>query len=433
MSQKVNKFENYDSCVEIELVNKNNSEDIWVVQQIEHQGIIIKIEISQARKHDVIIYTIKKPDIYHRHKFVHNGENVCVRIYENGNKELLLKNGKWVRVCDFLGCCVSGTCGQTCALHNNGNTQLKKPKIIPKKDKCDMISSANALDIGSKIEEYIYNILQTFDIVKETKWIAGVNAPFDILYKLVGETEFRGIQIKKLVLSTYEDNYMIHKSSKIIDDLLYVCTNDKFTRFVIIYGKNAANGGLTFPFYSKHTKYEKNMYKDYDDFINNLKKELYNSTIVTTTIFKESLTKEQLMEYESIERFEKQCSKYKLKLERCSFSQCKYDIIVNNKRIQCKSSTIQCSNQIKFWLCKRNMENGLTPYDETDEIDFVMLESMLDQGNFYIIPKSRLVTYGYFTLGEIVGKKQIYITNKTLKLDKQHWTDEYYNAFHLLK
>jgi hypothetical protein len=321
-----------------------------------------------------------------------------------------------------------------CASHREGNTTLfKEATLIAKKEKEEMVDVAEFSDRGSDIEEYILNILKSFDSVVETKWIAGINSTFDILYKLKGETEFRGLQIKKLSLSTYQDNYNITQGKLSFDDLLYVCVNDEKTRFVLIYGKYVGKRGLTFSFYSKKTKYDDNMYRDYNVFLEALKTEIKNSMFVTKKIFKTQLTSEQLLEYESIERFKKICDKHKLPIERCSKAQKKYDITVNNKFIQCKCSTSVSYDQIRFKIHKSNGKNNHIPYDGSDEIDFVMLESGLDKNNFYIIPKHILVEKNYFSSENNAGRTQLPITNKALKLEKRHWTDEYYNAFNLLK
>lgn len=434
LSQEMIAFDGYDPYAEITLTNKENPLDIWIIQVTQKQGNVTQIWIDPNKTIETLVLNVKRPDIYRRHKFIHEGKSSVMRLYEDGKKEVW-SSGRYIPICTFIGCCYATKLfGQMCASHREGNTTLHvEATLIAKKEKEEMVNVAELSDRGSDIEEYVLNILKSFDFVTETKWIAGINSTFDILYKLKGEDEFRGLQIKKLSLSTYVDNYNITQGKISFDDLLYVCTNEEKTRFVIIYGKFVGKRGLTFSFYSKKTKYDNNMYRDYDLFLEALKNEIKNSMYVTEKIFKEQLTSCQLVEYESVDRFKKVCDKKKLKLEKCSKAQKQYDITVNNKFIQCKYTTRSSHNQIRFHLYKCNGKNDETPYNENDEIDFVMLESGYDKGNFYIIPKSRLVALGYFTSGEIMGKKEISVINKSLKLNKQHWTDEYYNAFHLLK
>jgi hypothetical protein len=431
MSQELITLEHYDPYNEITLTNKTNPLEFWIIQITEKQGSITKIWIDLNNGIEILLLEIKRPDIYRRHKFIHEGKTTTMRLYEDGKKEVL-SSGRYIPVCTFVGCCYATKLhNQMCASHKNGNMCLhKEATLIPKKKKEEMVNAIELSDRGSNIEEYVLKILKTFDFVSEIKWIAGVNSTFDILYKLQGESEFRGLQVKKLSLSSYEDNYNITQQKVSFDDLLYVCLNEEKTRFVLIYGKLVGKRGLTFSFYSKNTKYDKNMYRDYNLFLDAFKNEIKKSMFVSEKIFKESLTKEQLLEYESIERIEQICKNKNLNFERCSKAQEQYDIIINKKLIQCKYTTRSACNNVRFHLHK---SDGDTPYSEKDNIDFVMLESGFDKGNFYIIPKSILVEKGYFSTNEQPGKTNLPTTNKALKINKEHWTDEYYNAFHLLQ
>jgi hypothetical protein len=436
LSQELFELENYDPYNQITLQNKTNPLESWTIQLTQSQGNVTFLETGKTFKNEeVVIYTVKRPDIYRRHKFIHDGKVNILRIYEDGTKEVM-SSERWLPVCEFAGCCFSTKLyRQMCATHRKGNTELKKPAIlIPKKEKEEMVNVATLSDNGSVIEEYVVNILKSFKNVVNINWVAGTNSTFDILYKLENETEFRGLQVKKLSESTYKDNYNITQKKTSFDELLYVCINEEQTRFVLIKGKFVGKRGLTFSFYSEKTKYDEHMYRDYNKFTKDFQNQVSTSMIVTDKIFKNCFTAMQLSEYESIERFQTVCKEKNIIVERCSLAQKKYDIIVNGKFVQCKFTTRKSHNQIRFHLSKSNGQSIEIPYDESDEIDFVMAESGYDKGNFYIIPKNILVDKEYFSSENSVGRTNLDVLDKSnADITKYHWSNHYYNAFNLLE
>ena len=414
--KQIEESDDNDALTEVVLVNKYTKEkkEIYVNTV---QGKLLKVLFADG----FVWYHVKK---------INKFETITkLKLNAKGEKIIHAKKS-----CKFKGCALSVEYSKEnperlCVSHKNDEkaTTKRVPLVVQNIDQSENPS------VGSATEEYIVDMLKSCTEIKSVEWVAGINGPFDILYTL-NDGIRRGLQIKTLTEHTFQNTYEIDRGKKLYDDLLYVCVNKNRTRFIVIFGKHLGKHGATFNFDSVRSKYKKFIFSTFETFKNLLLLSLKDSTVVTEQVFENSLAAPQLLEYQSIKRFDEKCKERNWNVIRCPYSQLAYDVTVNNKKIQCKFSSEKESLKIRFHLSKTVNGEMHQPYEKGD-FDFVMLESSHDKGNFYIIPQSELIKREYMKTKKFSGKSRLSVLNKAdyQNDDRDDWTDAYYNKFDLLK
>lgn len=100
-------------------------------------------------------------------------------------------------------------------------------------------------------------------------------------------------------------------------------------------------------------------------------------------------------------------SDFKLAAESKKYSACSFRL--NGKEIQQRASKItptKIGQFVSIW--KRNKEGITTPFDSSDDLDFIVITARsVDNYGQFIFPKSALVTNGVISQNSIGGKRGI--------------------------
>jgi hypothetical protein len=114
-----------------------------------------------------------------------------------------------------------------------------------------------------------------------------------------------------------------------------------------------------------------------------------------------------------------------------------YDCVINNKKIQCKTTGFIHRGLYKVGICKNGgMVNGKRtkiPYSKDDLFDIVIIEIIDFPNNFYVIPKLKLVEKGIFSSEGVPGLVQIAVPHKGYTgRSKYMWLLDYLNNWSYL-
>lgn len=366
-------------------------------------------------------------------------ENKNGQIYEFMNKgdkryKRIMGTNRWRRLCKFNNTCITlSKCGDYCEKHRHGmdHTIIKPPRleIIRQGEQ-----SKNS-KIGDLTEEYCRNDIASLPKIQETFKIGHTGDKIsDIIYKFQDEDFYRGVQVK--TLSKYkeiEDKYYITQCNKYGADVLIIGYNEERNRFVLIMSeKTTKSGTMTFSFAFKNSKYSQNMFTNKDDFIKQLSILLRFSRKYTKEL---SLT--QIKEEFSLNRLEILCKNKNISYSKSIESGSIYDCIINNYKIQHKSTSKKSDNLYEVNIYRSGLrikgKYEHVPYSENDNIDFVIIEIIDFQNNFYIIPKLKLVEMGIFSSNKARGLTHILIPYESYKGNSKYkWLLNYLNQWSLL-
>jgi hypothetical protein len=375
-------------------------------------------------------------------------KNQTIYFDENGYKFKFYENmtNKSRRICMFDQCTNMVQRGLYCMRHINNTNYAKITFDSTYEDENGIIQfdnqeyrdkCKNAAKIGEETENYILDILKENKNLEMIEKIGYTGDKNDIIYKFKNTEHIRGIQVKTM-RSNLNDVYRctLNRNNTIYnDDMLFVLVNKERNRFCLIFYKDCPKSGPTLPFKSiKTSKYRDNMFIDIDEFKNKLYEMMKDSNI-----YKEDISKTTKKEKDSVNRLKEACIKYNLPFVISESFISIYDCLINNHKVQCRSSNQEHGYQYNFSLSKSHkmihFKKTSRKYNEDDDIDIFIFEIISQPNIFYIIPKNILVEKGYIESKNYKGKTGITIplvgnTNKNLM---SYWTLDYVNRFDLLK
>ena len=431
LSISIEKTDEFD-IIKIENQNTQKIDFVYVDKQC---GYITEIAYNKKKQWIEYQYTktirnIKKNKITQEKIFKFKIDN-GIHYRNSSNKT----GWGWIKKCEKNGCPqVTRSHSINLCIKHSGETirkEINKNKQNVKKSKC--------ADIGEETELYIENLLKSLDDVENIERVGRTGSIFDILYNFKNDVR-RGIQIKTLTETEYVDNYYFVNSKETYDDLLFICINKTKDRFVVMFARDFGSKKVTtsIPFTSKKTKYSKFMFKEYNEFIDQLCKDMRESTIVTDDILIKSIPYQNQKEYLSLRRLEKICELKNIKFEYCHNQNKQYDIIINGFKIQCKTTSRKSGYRYYCHIGKCVKINGKDtkiPYNENDDFDIVAIEILTNLNNFYFIPKKELLEHDKLTTKTNKGKVDMSILDRDDKKNHslEDWTDKYYNNFKVLK
>lgn len=318
--------------------------------------------------------------------------------------------------------------------HTDGNKHLMSNKEHKKFIK---ESTKYSIDKGDNLEEYFVKLYKECKDIEDVQRIGQLGGKYDIKIKYQDENYYRGIQCKTIKIKP--DEYRIGVgTAKYKDDTLIICSDDKRNFFIMFpYNviKHLKSNNVSVK-YEQGMKYYPYCYPTLDQF----KVELFKLS-KTSTIMKnetDSLTIYQKSEYDMLKRLNIKSENYGLKYEDRKSNGNKYDCIINNKKIQCKTSISIDKHLYIFALTKSGGNNKpRIPYNENDDIDYFIFEIAIDKyfNYFYIIPKSKLIELEYINTDKCKGKVSVGLAPfdyKEYRKSLTHWSLEYINRFDLL-
>ena len=301
--------------------------------------------------------------------------------------------------------------------------ETNKHKMSPEEyKKFKSETGRKAMLDGDDNELYALDLLHTLNL--ETIINYGYTGnKFDAFIKFDDEQHYRGLQIKTLVKSLGDDNYVIKTARKGYDqNALIMAISQKKDRYALVFYKEMNGKNISI----SRTYNSDKLIDDVNIFKTQLLINLRNSTIVTD--INDFLSDSQRQETESIERFKLKCQEYGLEFKRNTTNSNEIDGSIGDYNIQFKSSKSIKNNTYHFSLFRRT-NSKCRPYNIEDNVHFFVFE-IIDtkyQNNFYIIPQKALIDGNYITHDDVLGKYGIGIP--PLDYNKTHWILAYLNKF----
>ena len=403
---------------EIHFFTKGN--DVFEFNHLENRWVFSgnTIQFIEFKKSLNIIYL---PDIKIKRKYEKLRKN-------NGILERS-KDGKvWGTICIFIGKeqCYNysrNSCGSFCLKHKDG-----------------VVNNVNSTEKGDIIEDWVYNLLLKSDRLINVKNVGQKNGKLDIIFQVKDEVDqFRGIQVKQLT-SQGKNSYCISKLKKYDKNTLIVGVTEDKKYMCLIF--NTFIGDLnSFSFNItnyKDEKYSKYIFAGLDDnslgytFFDELIKSCKSSTIDDDSQF----SKTNLKEHEMMLSLKEKCEENNLTFEPCNSSDSPIDVYINEKKVQCKYSSILENNLYQFRLDHTIDNKASQPYSEND-VDFFIFKHEKEDF-FYIIPQNVLLHFGYLKTEEIKDKTTKKLEGKVTLMvapslyQEYHWTKQFINRFDLI-
>ena len=262
-------------------------------------------------------------------------------------------------------------------------------------------------------EIYILNMIKIFKSISDAERICN-NDKTDIQYKLINEIFYRSLQVK--TLSKHKNGcWQIKHCNKYKENTLIVGCNIEKDKFILIWSQNCTKSGdIRVRFNDKvNNKYKDKIFTDIDEF-----KKKFEEMLKLSIPYEQELSENCLQENDSLERLYKECELRHYEVKRPESGGSIYDPIINNYKIQHKSTNNKNGKQYKVNIKKNggriNGEQTYIPYNENDDIDYIIIEIITYPGNFYIIPKQEMINHKIFSSSE--SKGQDYILYSTSRL-----------------
>jgi hypothetical protein len=290
--------------------------------------------------------------------------------------------------------------------------------------------------IGDEIEKQIFNILLNIDFLYNVKNIGRKCDKMDIIYKVSGETEYRGIQVK--IISCEYNSYYFNTSKTYTDDTLIVASNQDGTKRCLMFYKEVKD----------KTRFTLKYNKEYNDriFYNNEINEYSNLTFEETLkimckksdFYVPTKNHNNIIEELGYDFLEKICLQNNLEMSYILTHDSSIDVVINGKNIQCKTSTVIKRKNTKGYKFSihHNCKGEKGPYDESDNIDFFIFMPAVKKSDnseditfedVYIVPKCFMIAKNYISVNKKGGKTTM-IINGNSKIYRQ-----FNNNFNLLK
>jgi hypothetical protein len=291
------------------------------------------------------------------------------------------------------------------------------------------------IKIGDECEKFIRDIYKESKQIENVESIGQTGNTFDIVINFIEDPDIiRGIQVKHLTYKSRDKSYNLDiRKGQYPKNTLIVGMNTKDKIFCLFHVEEVKVKYISIRPKSKSTIYKKFIYTL--DKFEQFKLDLIEKSKKSVKIkdIKDYLSKTNLQEYESLERFQIKCKENKLKYEQSETTDDIVDCYVNKKKVQHKSSDNLVWSKYEFAV-KRTGKN--IPYSENDDIDLFIFEITNDtyKNNFFIIPKQILIDKGIISTEEQSGKTRLKFPLKNLwDNENNHWTLEYLNKFDLFE
>lgn len=287
-----------------------------------------------------------------------------------------------------------------------------------------------ANETGVKNEKYIYEILKHIHKIKEIQLIGYFGGLADIIVKLNDEDDYRLLQIKTLT-KINETSYYMTNTGNYPENLLIAMVDSNHKYFAIEFAGNIKVKRLSLYYNNEKSKYKNIMFRNEQDFINNIIKKISLSTKVTNLT--ETLSECQKKEYYMRQRLKEKCIELNLTYEDNDINYNTIDCYINNIPIQLKYASINQThrNTISITMRKSCGKIGLKTirqsYHINDVFNFVIVELENSPSNFCIIPKEELANKKCISTNDSIGSGICYIMpyNNGIK----HWSNNYWDKW----
>jgi hypothetical protein len=287
-----------------------------------------------------------------------------------------------------------------------------------------------ANETGVKNEKYIYEILKHIHKIKEIQLIGYFGGLADIIVKLNDEDDYRLLQIKTLT-KINETSYYMTNTGNYPENLLIAMVDSNHKYFAIEFAGNIKVKRLSLYYNNEKSKYKNIMFRNEQDFINNIIKKISLSTKVTNLT--ETLSECQKKEYYMRQRLKEKCIELNLTYEDNDINYNTIDCYINNIPIQLKYASINQThrNTISITMRKSCGKIGLKTirqsYHINDVFNFVIVELENSPSNFCIIPKEELANKKCISTNYSIGSGICYIMpyNNGIK----HWSNNYWDKW----
>ena len=287
-----------------------------------------------------------------------------------------------------------------------------------------------ANETGVKNEKYIYEILKHIHKIKEIQLIGYFGGLADIIVKLNDEDDYRLLQIKTLT-KINETSYYMTNTGNYPENLLIAMVDSNHKYFAIEFAGNIKVKRLSLYYNNEKSKYKNIMFRNEQDFINNIIKKISLSTKVTNLT--ETLSECQKKEYNMRQRLKEKCIELNLTYEDNDINYNTIDCYINNIPIQLKYASINQThrNTISITMRKSCGKIGLKTirqsYHINDVFNFVIVELENSPSNFCIIPKEELANKKCISTNDSIGSGICYIMpyNNGIK----HWSNNYWDKW----
>jgi len=316
-----------------------------------------------------------------------------------------------------------------CYLHINGTdpNSIERKAEQEQQKKEYKVKAKDAVKVGDSTELWVLNKLKSIKHISEVTNTGYTGSKYDILFKLPGDNEFRGIQVKTLVKQNRKpDSYKFTiQRPNYTSNTLFIGVNKDRTRFILAFFKDFKNKDPYFNFSNSKSDNRSLMYTSYSEFITKL------GTMLRMTGFcdKNCYSEHQQRENDSLTRLSDICNQHSLEFERVEENGSIIDCKINDFNIQHKTSNYKSSSvSYTLAIAKRNGNRDHSPYSHDDGIDFFVFEIIDHKHHFYIVPIEVLIEKGYIHTNDKPGKCSICIPNPKTG-DKSHWIYSYLNNF----
>jgi len=343
--------------------------------------------------------------------------------------------GQMVPACSYDNCnkFADNNCARIyCQAHKDGtdpNSESRKAELIAKRK----ASTKDNFKTGDASEQWVAEKLRSIKSITDVDIVGFTGSKYDIEFKLIGEEDVRGIQVRTLskhCRAEDGDSYkLVINNTNYTDKVLFIGVNKERNRFAVIYYGDILEHVRSFNFKNDKSPYVNNMFTDCNEFMKKLENMLKKTAICDS----DCRPKKIQGEYESLSRLKIKCQENRLTYSRVTESASKIDCIINDYAIQHKSSQTLSGNYYQFAITKANgAKKTKIPYSTNDGIEFFVFEIVNFKNNFYIVPIDIMISMGYIKTNKQNGKTSLGIPNPENN-DKSHWMNKYLNNFDLLK
>lgn len=362
-----------------------------------------------------------------------------------GKRYRILPSGEKRLVCKFEKCTNVVQKWGYCRKHETGEEKPKEKSIsIVNED--GTITHSNqefrnkcrlARERGDAAELFIMEVLKEYQELQEYVRIGNTNDKIDIKYIFKDENVWRGLQVKTIRQGTgkMRNQWSASECGKYDDNTLLVFVNEQRDKFGLIFSQDCPKTSVSLIFSNskRESKYKDNAFTDIMVFKSKLI--LYMRKSIE---YKENLPLTYLKEKESMLRLKNKCNDEKLEFKYSERIGSISDCYINGLNIQCKFTSDFKYNLYKCSVAKTgpyiNGKRKQIPYNETDKIDFFIIETGKLKGQFFIIPRKEFINRGIFKSKENKGILSIYIPLPGYETkSKYKWVTSYLDRWDLLK
>jgi len=285
----------------------------------------------------------------------------------------------------------------------NRNNKSIDTNITNAKEKIQ--KKLNNIEIGNITEFDLINILRDFDNIVDV-WKDTSNSKFDVYYVLKDENVIRGLQVKSISKRKNKQSYLLYNMHKYKNGMLIVGLSKEYQLGLAYINSDKYNNIRTVAVsFAKNPKSEfSKILLRWDNFLIHLKNILSEGQIITTELFKDSMSNTSYLEYLSIERFKVFCEKYGWNMKRNLNNSSETDLFVDGFRVQMKyrsNPRDPANGKYGYTIhLKRTIDVGKYVSYKKGDNDFYVIEIGSHHGDFLIVPEKILIDKGYISINE---------------------------------